>query len=225
MALDQFWNDVRERNPLFREGLSPPDVPRTDAGELDTALTERQEAWRPRGALKGYDEKDFDFLPSAARDRLTDLVARVNATAAELRELWYRFRSDADAEELFAERVPLGRLPLRDIILILEQDRYRTPDALRYGKLVEQEFGDTLPEGVVELRFESGPNSWGEPALRVWALLSDESTATDESLVKVGRHARAAIRAALTAAVPDCLAYISFRGISERVEEEEEAAA
>ena len=73
---------------------------------------------------------------------------------------------------------------------------------------------------MAELRFYAGDDSAGEPAIWVWAFLSDEATATDDLLVETGRRVRPILRAAARAAAPDRYPYILFRGISERVEEE-----
>ena len=63
-------------------------------------------------------------------------------------------------------------------------------------------------------------DSAGDPAIWLWAFLSDEATATDALLVETGRRVRPILRAAARAAAPDHYPYILFRGISERVEAE-----
>ena len=114
MALEKFWNDVRDRNPLFREGLSPPDVPRVTAVELDADLTKRHAKWRPRGVLTGYDEKDFDFLESKEQSRLTEFVEEFNKIAPELkRALYGDARDEQELKELKDLTDPCPALPAR----------------------------------------------------------------------------------------------------------------
>lgn len=216
MALQEFWDDVRERIPLLRDGVAPPDAPRLTAADLESALAENQRWWI-FGRLKGYEEKDFDFLPSADRQRLTELVERFNDIAPGFEEVAAVGPSDTErVRKLTDPAIP----PLRDIALLLGLDRYFSWEALRYGKLVERQLGQLLPDGVVELRFFVGEDSGGDPAIWVWAFLSDEATATHELLVKTGRRVRPILRTAARAAAPNHYPYILFRGISERVEEE-----
>jgi len=209
MALANFWSDVRARNPLFYDGVSPPDVPRVTAEELDAELRTKQ-TWRTLGALKGYDEKDYDFLPDADRARLTALVGDFNATATELRRLWYRVPPD---ETQLAEAAGKAQPLLRDIILLLEQDRYFSPDGLQYGKLVERELADTLPERTFELRFLVG-NDWsGDRSLWVWVMLrlNIDTDEGERDFVQALSDLRQPISDACRSAVPELFAYISFR--------------
>lgn len=230
MALAEFWNNVWERNPLARGNLQAPDVPRVTAAELkkvDAAWMLGREHWNggsPKSwtdvaAVAGYDPADFDFLPDADRERLTALVAEYHAAATELASADRTRAPIPLSESRRGELRGQAGDALQQIILLLEQDRYRDPDALRFGKLVEQQFRGHLPDGVAELRFLAGEDSAGEPAIWVWAFLSDEATATDELLVKTGRMVRPILRAAARTAAPNHYPYILFRGISERVEE------
>jgi len=212
MALADFWENVRARNPLLHEGVSPPDAPRVTAEALDAELT-RRGGWHTLGHLKGYDEKDFDFLLDANRERLTAIVMQFNTTSVELLSLWYRFRSDSDAEDLFAELVPVARSLLRDIILLLEQDRYFSPDGLQYGKLVERELADTMPGRCFDLRFLVG-NDWsGDRSLWVWVMLplNIDTDEGERDFVQALSDLRQPISDACRSAVPELFAYISFR--------------
>jgi len=229
MALADFWNDVRARNPLFHEGVSPPDVPRVTADELDgrfaadallAAVGDGSADADFPTPLTGYDPNDFAFLSDDRREALTNAVTSYNAAVAELAA---RRRGAVPPHPSPKDGIDLHRQlrhSLRDIILLIEQDRYRTPDALRYGKLVEHELGDQLPDGVVELRCNSSEDSAGDSAIWLWAFLSDEATADNARLLETGRRVRPILRSAARIVAPDRYPYILFRGMSERVEEE-----
>jgi hypothetical protein len=221
MALAEFWENVWARNPLFCDGVSPPDVQPVTAEALDAELAKRQE-WRRLGPLKGYDPNDFDFLAPAVRDRLTELVTAFNAIAPELRSLVF---PDPPQEVRLAETTGKAQPSLRDIILLLKQDRYRDPDALRFGKLVELELGDTLPEGVVDLRFQVG-NDWsGDPGFSAWAFVAKEATATEELLFAFSDRVRPRLTDAMYRVAPGHLCYLSFRFLGDEIAVDDDAEA
>ncbi len=209
MALAEFWESVRVRNPLFREGVPPPDVPRTTAEELDAELAKRQ-TWRTLGALKGFDEADFDFLAPAESVRLTGIVAAFNATAKELRSQHFR---DPPDNASFAEAGDRARPLLRDIILQLGQDRYRTPDALRFGKLVERELAVSLPGRNLDLRFMVGIDWSGDRSLWAWVMLplNIDTDDGERDFVHALSVLRQPVSDACRSAVPELFAYVSFR--------------
>ena len=219
MALEEFWESVWVRNPYWGTAQSPPDFPQVTREGLDADLTKRQAKWQPRGVLTGYDEKDFDFLEPEEQRQLTELVRGFNEVAPQLRWLWGRARNAEDEQEL-KELTDRARPYLQDIIFLLKQDRYRGAEALRYGKLVERELGGTLPDGVVELRFSAGGDWTGDPGLFVWVFLSDAATATDKQLAETVNRVSPVLSATVRRVAPDHFPYISFRGVSERIEED-----
>lgn len=226
MALDLFWGFVQARNPLFHEGVSPPDVPRVTAEQLDRELAKqglaRQEVLRTLGlGLPAYDEKDFDFLPSTDRARLTELVHAFGASSSALRDA---LQQVPPTEAMFAERIVRARQLLRDTILLLEQDRYRSPDALRFGKQVEQEVGDLRPE-IVDLRFLVGKDWSGDPAFFAWAFVAEGIAATDERLRAFSRRVRPLIEDAMYRAAKGYFCYLSFKFLGEEIPQDEEVAA
>lgn len=219
MALAEFWNDVRTRNPLFRNPVSPPHAPRITADDLDTALREKEAAWCPRGTLRGYDEKDFDFLSLDERARLSEWVAAFNADAAELRSLWLH-EGNADGKKRLKILTEQAIFPLRNLLLFFAHDRYLSAESFRIGKFVEQELGGQLPEGVVELRFLVGLDWSGDPGVFVWVFLSDAATATDARLAETVNRVSPLLSDTVRRVAPEHFPYISFRGVSERVEED-----
>jgi len=211
MALAEFWIEVRDRNPLFQYGVSPPDWSRIRAAELDSELM-LKDGWTTFGTLKGYDEKDFEFLTESERDRLTALVTQFNALAPALKKASYSTTPNQDKKQL-AELTVQTRPLILDIVLLLEQDRYFSPDGLRYGKLVERELGSTLPERTFELRFLVG-NDWsGDRSLWVWVMLplNIDTDEGERDFVQALSDLRQPISDACRSAVPELFAYISFR--------------
>ncbi len=220
MALAEFWIEVRDRNPLFQYGVSPPDWPRIRAAELDSELM-LKDGWSSFGALKGYDEKDFEFLTESERDRLTALVTQFNALAPALYDASYPRPPNQNKTRL-AELTEQTRPLIRDIVLLLEQDRYFSPDALRYGKLVERELERHLPEVVVELRFFMGKDWSGDPGFYAWAFIAEEETATDEKLFALSRKVRPLIEDAMHRVAKGYYIYLSFRGVGETIAQDED---
>jgi len=220
MALAEFWIEVRDRNPLFQYGVSPPDWSRIRAAELDSELM-LKDGWTTFGTLKGYDEKDFEFLTESERDRLTALVTQFNALAPALYDESYP-RSPNQNKAQLAALTEQTRPLIRDIVLLLEQDRYFSPDGLRYGKLVERELGSTLPDGVVELRFFMGEDWSGDPGFYAWAFVAEEATESDEKLFAVTRRVRPLIEDAMYRVAKGYFAYLSFRGVGETITQDED---
>jgi hypothetical protein len=203
MGLGMFWADVAVRNPLSGDRDSAPDVPHITADALDAALSKKNE-WR---------------------DRLSRLVHEFNGIAPKLRSLVNRkLTEDGRREE--EEVANRARPLLRDIILLLEQDRYFSGDGLRYGKLVENELGD-LPDGVVDLRFFVGKDASGDPGFYAWAFIAPERSVPDEKLFTLTRRVRPLIEDAMYRVAGGHFAYLSFRGVGETIPqgEDEEVAA
>jgi hypothetical protein len=224
MGLGMFWADVAVRNPLSGDRDSAPDVPHITADALDAALSKKNE-WQFVGPLRGFDETDFDFLSEDRRDRLSRLVHEFNGIAPKLRSLVNRkLTEDGRREE--EEVANRARPLLRDIILLLEQDRYFSGDGLRYGKLVENELGD-LPDGVVDLRFFVGKDASGDPGFYAWAFIAPERSVPDEKLFTLTRRVRPLIEDAMYRVAGGHFAYLSFRGVGETIPqgEDEEVAA
>jgi hypothetical protein len=144
MALLDFWNNVRTAARMIAPRAIV-DAPRLDAGDIERALRGAT-FWLTRGAVAGYEESDFSFLPEAERARLTQLVT-------EFREVASTVKPAAPAPESAVEKA----LPLfLDIVNTLEFDRYGDAEAFRLGKLIEQALEPHRPPELAELRFNTG---------------------------------------------------------------------
>ena len=56
----------------------------------------------------------------------------------------------------------------------LEFDRYADAEAYRLGKLIERELRPRWPVELAQLRFNTGLDHSGDPALWVWAYLTED---------------------------------------------------
>jgi hypothetical protein len=119
--------------------------------------------WLNPKSVEGFDEQDFDFLPSAERQALTASVNR-------FREIARQVSPTAPATE---EQIQQALPEFQRIIEFLRPDKYVDPEALVIGKRIEQQLANRLPDSVVELRFETGEDAAGGPALWIWVVFKD----------------------------------------------------
>lgn len=138
MSLHDFWINVRS---AFRvPGPDAPEAPRLDAAAIEAALRKSSD-WLAVDTIDGFDEADFSFLPDADRKRLKDRVEAFRPLASTR-----KFRRPPTPKAV-EEAVPI----LREIIQILEFDRYDSPEALRLGKRIERAVQNDAP-----------PRSWSD---------------------------------------------------------------
>jgi hypothetical protein len=208
MALREFWISVRTAARLFApQGVV--DSPRLDAGAIERKLRGAT-LWLTRGAVAGFDKDDFSFLPEADRERLTRLVA-------EFREVASKVSPTAPAPPDAVERA----LPLfRDIVELLEFDRYGDAEAFRVGKLIEQEIESYRPSELAELRFNTGFDHSGDPGLWIWAFLGDDVSGSDEAFLESAERLRELLDPVARRVAPDRWPYLSFRSLAEQAEPE-----
>jgi hypothetical protein len=191
--------------------VAPPrvvvDSPRLDARRIEDMLR-TTDPWLTPEAVAGFDEKDFSFLPDDERGRLAGLVAAFRGVAETV-------SPTGPAPRDAVERA----LPLfRDIVQSLEFDRYGDAEAFRLGKLLEREIAPRRPPELAELRFNTGLDHSGDPALRIWAFLSDEASDTDEHFLETAQTLRNLLDSAARRVAPDRWPYISFRSLAEQLE-------
>jgi hypothetical protein len=191
--------------------VAPPrvvvDSPRLDVSRIEDMLRST-DPWLTPEVVAGFDEKDFSFLPDDERGRLARLVADFRAVAETV-------RPTGPAPRDAVERA----LPLfRDIVQSLEFDRYGDAEAFRLGKLIEREIAPHRPSELAELRFNTGLDHSGDPALWIWAFLSDEASDTDEHFLEAAQTLRDLLRSTARRVAPDRWPYISFRSLAEQLE-------
>jgi hypothetical protein len=206
MAYHDFWTNVRIGAKLY----DPPfiaDAPRLDADAIERMLRESVHWLTPR-AVAGFDENELSFLPEGGRAQLAKLVADFRQEASIVSP-----RAPAPADTV--ERA----LPLfRDIVRLLEFDRYDDAEAFRLGKLIEREIAPWRPPELAELRFRTGPDHTGDPGIWIWAFLSDEVSEKDEDFLRAARTLRDPLEDAAREVAPDRFPYLSFRSLLEQSE-------
>src|SRR5438477_419941 len=73
-------------------------------------------------------------------------------------------------------------------------DRYADADALLIGKRIEARLAPQLPQPVQEIRFETGPDATGDPAVWIWVVLSDD-VGEEEVFLPAARKVRELLEA------------------------------
>jgi len=206
MALRDFWISVRTAAKMFAPQAIV-DSPRLDAEAIERTLRGAT-LWLSTSAVAGFDEKDFSFLPDAERTRLAKLVTEFRTVASTV-------RPTAPAPNDAVEKA----LPLfRDIVQSLEFERYGDAEAYRLGKLIEYEIASYRPAHLAELRFNTGLDHSGEPALWIWAFLSADVSEKDEEFLATAQTLRDLLDPVARRVAPDRWPYISFRSLSEQSE-------
>ena len=150
MALPDFWTNVRNGAKLFTPRAIV-DSPRLDAEAIEHMLRETTHWLTPR-VVGGFEKSDFSFLPSGERARLAKLVEDFSRVAAKVGP------TAAPVREVVESALPL----FREIVAMLEFDRYGDAEAYRLGKQIERELQPYRPKELAELRFNSGRDHfWG----------------------------------------------------------------
>jgi hypothetical protein len=206
MALREFWITVRTA-----AGLVAPraivDSPTLDPDTIVRHLRGERRWLTPR-SVAGFDEADFGFLAEAERKRLTQLVKEFRAIASSLDP------KVPGSKDAIARAEPL----FRDIVEILAFDRYGDHEAYSLGKQIEQTLAADPPRELAELRFNTGLDHSGDPAIWIWVFLTDEAALSDERFLETAQRLRDLIDPVARSVVPDRWPYLSFRSLAERAE-------
>jgi hypothetical protein len=205
MSLRDFWGSVR-RNVGFIAPKATVDSPRLDAGAIERGLRATT-LWLTPRVVAGFDEAEFEFLPEGERRKLSHLVK-------EFREVAGQVPPTAPADkDLVAKALPL----FRDLVGMLAFDRYGDAEAYRLGKQIERAIADRRPPELAELRFNTGADSTGDPAIWIWAILKDEAAAKPV-FAQTTRSIRELLSEAAAEAAPDLWPYVRFRTVAEQAE-------
>jgi hypothetical protein len=206
MALRDFWINVRTASRLPAPEVIA-DSPSFDAASIEQSLRGAT-SWLSTRAVAGFNPDDFDFLPDAECTKLTDLVAAFRQVASEVKP------TAPATDDQVARALP----PFRDIVQMLEFDRYGDAEAYRLGKQIERAIESYRPKEIAELRFNTGDDHSGDPALWIWVILTDESSETDEMFLQNARRLRGLLADVAREVAPDRFPYLSFWSLAEQVE-------
>ena len=208
MAFQDFWMSVRRAAGRIVPETRVVDSPRLDPNEIERTLRGGTTRWLTPRAVAGFDVKDVDFLPAAERKRLAKLVK-------DFRTLVARVNPKEPSPEDVVER---ALAIFRDIILLLEFNRYEDPEAYRLGKQIEKAIKAQWPEELAEVRFSTGLDHTGDPGIWIWVFLTEEASMTDDQFLDNAKKLRHWLDAIAREVVPDRFPYISFRSIAEEVD-------
>ncbi len=205
MALKQFWASICSAADFLVPSVIA-DAPRFDGSDIESGLR-RDRHWLSLKSVAGFDEQDFHFLADDTRGRLAKYVN-------DFREIAQHVPSDEQGTD---EQVEAALPPLLGVLEVMRPDRYADLDALIIGKQVERALAGRLPGWVREIRFETGNDSNGDPAVWLWVEIEDDA-ATAEMLSKNTRQVRGVLGECVRQLEIPHWPYIRFRTSSERVD-------
>ena len=212
MSVRDFWVRVRTGMRSLAQRTTV-DSPRLDAGIIERALRETA-LWLTPRSVAGFNEADFTFLPDAERTRLTQLVTEFRLVASRVKPTAH------PSDDEVARALPL----FRDIVGMLEFDRYGDAEAYHIGKQIERAIVDSRPAELAELRFFTGADNTGDPSIWIWAILKDEAAAK-AVFGRITRSIRELLTEAANEATSTLWPYVGFRTVSEQAEILEAAKA
>lgn len=185
------------------------DRPRLTPEWIDDAL-EKNHGWLTSQTADRYDAAAFDFLPPDELQRLTVAVGRVRAVAAELGP-----KNSASAEQ--RER---AKPAFKDILQLLEFDRFDDPEAFRLGKMVERKLTANWPPHLDHLRFMTDLDHSGDPALRIWVYVRGSVEEDEEAFFAAVDEIKPMLDETAREVAPDRWPYISVRSTLDQPEVE-----
>ena len=158
-----FWANVLASSDLNLTS-SVADRPRFTPEAIEASLAAKPK-WLTSSTAKGFQKEEFEFLSEEELNKLTDSVKGVRAVASEMRP-----NEPATVEQ--RERALPGFLA---VLEVLDYDRYGDVWALILGKQIERKLAAEWPPFLDHLRFRTGLDSTDDPALWVWAFVTEET--------------------------------------------------
>jgi len=208
MAFQDFWMNVRKA-ARFIPSRAVLDSPSLDAETIEHGLRGGL-SWLCPQTVAGFEEADFAFLPAPDRTRLAERVRRFE----EISRSGVPPQSFEPNSAAVDEAVPL----LREIIEILGFDHYGDAEAFRLGKKIERELEPSRPLELLALQFKTGEDHTGDPGIWIRAILTDDSSRTDEGFLENAERIRGLLDAVARRAAPERWPYLSFRSREEQAE-------
>lgn len=203
MSLRDFWINVRVGARLISPDVTA-DSPRIDSADIRRVL-QGATIWLTPNSVKGFDERDFNFLDPDEREVLTRSVTR-------FREIAQRVPPDKPATDNDIQQA----LPeFQRIVEITAPNRYADPEAFKIGKILEKHIGDRVPPSVLEMRFETGQDSNGGKGLWIWVVFKDEIANETDVLSANATAVKKLIADAVREAGIKRWPYVRFRAESE----------
>lgn len=207
MSLHLFWTMVREAKRELAGGITVPPFSNARPGSEASRLNWwGLHLWLVPATVVDFDEADFDFLPAGQRSELAQLVQKFRETAAKVE----------DGGSLSDEALKEGRPLLERIIEILDFERYKDPDALRYGKRIERTLARDRPPEIVDMTFRTGPDYADSPTLWIDVALADKVFVEDSQFLEVARRVDQRLDRIARHEAPHLWPFISMRAASKQ---------
>jgi len=171
-------------------------------------MLRKSNMWLTPACVDGFDKQEFFFLPQEQQEQLAGLVGRFRQITSTVPPGGPATREQED------QALPM----FLEIIQLLEFDRYGDAEAFRLGRQIENRIAAFRPPSLVDLRFNTGLDHSGDPAIWIWAILSDESTDDDSKFFQTTEQVRNLLDAAARELAPERWPYVRFRTVSEQTE-------
>jgi len=212
MSLESFFTSVRHAASLLHP-IAVTGRTLSDPKSMEEAL-KRADLWLNPELVEGYNVSDFEFLSEEERQDLTRAVERFLSAARQV-------SPDGSTSDRCVQQ---GLEALRSIFKIIGPNKFLDAEALKIGKRIEGVLSGRLPGYVRGLRFETGEDASGEPALWIWVELDDEAVEASDFSEKTKLVRDTIVRAVAEQAVGRW-PYVRFESASERAESQREGAA
>lgn len=214
--LQRYWVGAFIRNVMQVSRVIPfrfvADRQRLTSARLDELLSHN--GWLTRQTADKYNAAAFDFLSPDELNALTVAVAQVRAVADQL----------GPNEAASAEQADRARPAFKQILTLLELDRFDDPDAFILGKAIERRLSVIWPSHLDHLRFRTGLDSTDDPALWVWAFVKETGEHDEQAFFKGVDEIEPLLKPVAREAAPEGRVYLRFRSTLDQPEAEEVAA-
>lgn len=208
MSFQIFWKGVsRTAGLAWSDAVA--DRRRLTLGEIEERLVTHKR-WLKAHVFNFFLEEDFLFLSSDELKPLSDAVHQVELVASEI-----DFEQAATPDQLNRARPAFGK-----IVQLMGFDRYDDPDAFLLGKTIERRLAPAWPLHLDHLRFETGPDSTGDPGLWVWAFVAESGEHDTEAFHSAAEAIEVVLNPVTREVAPDRWPYILFRSTLDQLEPE-----
>lgn len=218
-SVDTFRTNVqRASRMLFEQSVA--DRPRQTRELIEQRLREiekqhpRYPLWLSPQSLDDFDRESFAFLPPDELDELAAKVEDVRDVARGIPE-----GSPAHPDQLDRARSPFVR-----VVELMGFDRYDDVKPFVIGKTIERRLAPVWPPHLDHLRFRTGFDSTGDPALWVWGYVSQTGEYDSTPFLEWASDIRRVLDPICHEFAPENRAFLRFRSTAEPVESEGVAA-
>ncbi len=202
MSIQDFWINIRIGASSIAQSAKA-DSSKLDAEGFQQAIRGGV-LWLTPKAVQGFEDVEFDFLTDPERTELARAVRNFRRAAEKVPP--GKPASDTQLKE--------ARRAFAGVLEVMRPDKYADLEAFKIGKRVEQQL-EQRPSWVKDLRFETGEDNAGQPAVWVWVEV-DDSALKQEVLLQNTQMIKGIIERAVAEVASDRWPYVRFRSTSEQ---------